>query len=180
MTRMLAVAAAVLVAVPVLAEAPKPVTETNVTRTKGTIEAINSTTREVSVKVNGVVHRVKVKPDVKRFSELKVGDALTVEYHEAVLMDVRKAGAAAPAPVEGGDQLRVAGKGEKPSGTIVQQQVQSVVVKDIDVKTPSIQIEMPNKDVVRMKVEHPERLLGLKVGDTIDITYTEALTIWVE
>ena len=161
-------------------ESPKPVSEGTVVHITGTIEAISPTTREVTVNFAGQRHTFAVKPDVKRFSELKVGDTLSADYHEAVVMEVRKAGAAAPKAAAGGDVMRVPGQAVKPSGALVQQQTATVLVKAIDPKTPSITVETDEPKIVTMKVEHPERLKGVKVGDKIDIFYTVALIVRVE
>lgn len=175
-------------AVPALAQtqqapqppAPKPVIETNVVEVKGTIEGLSPDTREVTVRVEGDGLRTfAVKPDVKRFNELKVGDRLSARYQESIVMEVRKAGAAAP-KLAAGEQKRVPGKAQRPSGAIVQQEQATVEVKAIDKKTPSINVLTEDGRTVSYKVEHPERLEGLKVGDKIDITYTEALIVIVE
>jgi len=180
MKKTLAVATAAL-ALPVLALAQQPVVETSEVVVKGTIQAITPATRTVTVKTDeGVVRTFAVKPDVKRFGELKVGDRLTARYHEALVMEVRKAGAAAPRSATPGGEARVAGKAVKPSGAIVQQQVATVEVKAIDTKVPLITVAGPDGTVVTYKVDHPERLQGVKVGDKIDITYTEALIVNVD
>jgi Cu/Ag efflux protein CusF len=184
-TRSLAVLAA-LAALPAAAQTaaakptPAPVSEGNVMQLSGTIEAINATTREVTVKFGDVVHTFAAKPDVKRFAELKVGDKLTADYNEAVLMEVRKPGAAAPKPAAGGDVMRVPGQAVRPSGTLVQQQVATVVVKAIDAKTPAVTLQKSDGSLVTVKVAHPERIKDLQVGHTIDVTYTEAFTVRLE
>jgi hypothetical protein len=181
MTRKLAVLA-LLAAAPALAQqpTPAPVSEGNVMQLSGTIEAINSTTREVTVKFGDTLHTFVARPEVKRFAELKVGDKLTADYNEAVLMEVRKPGAAAPKPASGGDIMRVPGQAVRPSGTLVQQQVATVVVKAIDTKTPAVTLQKSDGSTVTVKVQHPERIKGLQVGHTIDVTYTEAFTIRLE
>jgi hypothetical protein len=171
---------AIVAALPALAQPPKPAADTQVVNLVGTIEAIDSTSRVVTVKLGGEFHTFAVKPDVKRFNELKVGDKLTAEYKESTLMEVRKAGAPAPKAAGGGDAVRVAGKAVRPSGTIVQQQVATVLVKAIDHKTPSITVQTDDARIVTMKVDHPERLTGVKVGDKIDVTYTQVFTVRVE
>ena len=103
---------AALAALPAAAQTPAPVSEGSQISLTGTIQAINATTREVTVKIGDQVHTFAVKPDVKRFGELKVGDTLGFDYHEAVLMEVRKPGAAAPKPASGGDVMRVPGQAD--------------------------------------------------------------------
>ncbi len=180
MKKTLTVAAALL-ALPVLALAQQPVVETSEVVVKGTIQALTPATREVTVKTDdGEVRTFAVKPDVKRFGELKVGDRLTARYHEALVMEVRTPGAAAPKSATPAGETRVAGKAARPSGAIVEQRVATVEVKAVDPKTPSITVVGPDGHVTTYKVEHPERLQGVKAGDKIDISYTQALIVNVE
>jgi hypothetical protein len=178
-------------ALPVFAEAPAPsaqasapashsVSEGAVTHVTGTIEAISPTTREVTVRIDGKLHTFAVKSDVKRFAELKVGDKLTADYYEAVVMELRKPGESAPQAASGGEVMRVPGQGVRPSGALVQQQVASVEVKAIDTKTPAITVLTDDARIVTMKVKHPARLQAVKVGDKIDVLYTEALIVSIE
>ena len=160
--------------------APKQMADTEAVRLQGTIEAIDATAREVTLKIDGELHTFTAGPEVKRFSELKVGQTLTAEYREAVLYEIRKPGAAAPTAAYGGERTSVRGKAVKPSGAIVRQQVASVVVKAIDAKTPSITVLTPDARTVTVRVEKPERLTGVKVGDKIDITYTQTFQVRVE
>jgi len=169
-------------ALPALAEAPapKPVNEFNMVQVSGTIEAIKPDTRELTVKVDGQLHTFAVEKDVKRFNELKVGDKLTAAYHEAVLMEVRKPGAPKPRAEGGGDTMRVPGKGEKPSGALLKQSVKSFEIKAIDKSVPAVTVLTEDGETVKMKVEHPERLEGVKVGDKVDVTYTEAVILQIQ
>jgi Cu/Ag efflux protein CusF len=177
-------------ALPVLAQAPakapakpaapKQAADTQAVTLVGTIEAIDSTAREVTLKIDGELYSFTAGPEVKRFSELKVGQKLTAEYREAVLYEIRQPGASAPAAAFGGQASGVRGKAVKPSGAIVRQQVASVVVTAIDPKTPSITILTNDARTVTVRVEHPERLKAVKVGDKIDITYTQAFQVRIE
>lgn len=162
------------------AKAPQSVSEGNVVHMAGTIVAIDATTRQLTVDIDGKLHTFPVKPEVKRFSELKVGDKLTADYYEAVVMEVRKPGAAAPTAASGGDVMRVPGQAVRPSGALVQQQVASVQVKAIDTKTPAITVLTDDARLLTMKVRYPERLKAVKVGDKIDVTYTEAFIVNIE
>jgi hypothetical protein len=166
-------------ALPALAQAPKPVNEFNMVQVTGTIEAIKPETREVTIKVDGQLHSFTVEKDVKRFNELKVGDKLTASYHEAVLMEVRKPGAEKPKAEGGGETMRVPGKGASPSGALLKQRVATFEIKAIDKAIPAVTVLNEDGETVKMKVQHPERLEGVKVGDKIDVTYTEAVILQI-
>ena len=53
-------------------------------------------------------------------------------------------------------------------------------VKAIDPKLPSVTVLTDDGKTVTMKVADKKNIEGLKVGDKIDITYTEALMISVK
>ena len=84
MKRTLAVLA-VLVALPLVARAQKPVTQTDSVEVTAKIEAIDKTARLVTLKdKDGEMETIKCGPEVKRFDELKVGDTVTFRYYESI------------------------------------------------------------------------------------------------
>jgi len=150
----------------------------NVSKT-ATIVAINHTSRVASLKdADGNVEDFHAGPEIKRFNELKVGDSVTFSYHAAVVYQVAKPGAAAP-PIQAGPQT-VRGQGPKPSGAVTQQQQATVTVEAIDPAVPSIKVKTAAGHVMSAKVEDKKNLEGLKVGDKISVTFTEALMVTVE
>jgi Cu/Ag efflux protein CusF len=171
---------AVAVALPALALAQKPVTKTESIEVTGTIEAIDHTAREITVKdATGVMDTYSVGPEVKKFDALKVGDKITARYYAAMAFQVRKPGAAAPAPASDDVKL-VPGKGPKPGGTMAQQKQATVTVKAVDAKAPSITVVTDDHRTLTFKVEDPKNLKGVQPGDKIDVTYTEAFMITVQ
>ena len=61
-----------------------------------TIEAINSSTRVVTLKdKDGNLEELFCGPEVQRFDALKVGDKVTFRYHESVVSSLRRPGQAA-------------------------------------------------------------------------------------
>jgi Cu/Ag efflux protein CusF len=61
-------------------------------------------------------------------------------------------------------------------------QTQTVVVtiKAIDLSIPSVTITKADGNAMSFKVEDKANLEGFKVGDKVQITYTQALAISVE
>jgi len=70
--------------------------------------------------------------------------------------------------------------GEKPSGAIARQTSVTVSIVAIDPAVPSVTFKGPKGNTRTIKVMHPEKLQGVSVGDTVEITYTEAVAIEVE
>lgn len=179
MKRTLAVLA-VLVALPVVARAQKPVTQTDAIELTTKIEAIDKTARLVTLKdKDGEVETIYCGPEVKRFDELKVGDTVTFRYYESVAYAIRKPGQPSGLPAQAGPSV-TRGQGPKPGGTVSQQETATVTIKAIDPKVPSVTVLTEDGRTVSMKVEDAKNLKDVKVGDKVEITYTEAVMISVK
>jgi hypothetical protein len=143
-----------------------------------TVEAIDVAGRNVSLKgPKGNVVDVHVPEDYTRFNELKVGDTVRATYNEAMAFTLRKAGTgpATSAPTE----TMVGGAGAKGKG-VARQVTVTVNITAIDPKVPSITVKGPKGNVYSMRVQDPKRLEGVAVGDSVEVTYTEALLLTVE
>lgn len=177
---MTVVALAALCAAPALAQGQKPVVQTEAIERTATIEAISHETREITLKSQeGRMETVVAGPEIKRFGELKVGDTVTFRYYESTAYSIRKPGQPAPAaPAIDASVQR--GTGAKPSGTISQQQTATVTIKAIDLKVPSVTVTTDEKKTVTFRIADVKNIEGLKVGDKVDITYTEAVMISVK
>jgi Cu/Ag efflux protein CusF len=171
---------AVLVALPLVAGAQKPVTQTEAIELTAKIEAIDKTARLVTLKdQDGEMETVKCGPEVKRFDELKVGDTITFRYYESIAYAIRKPGQPSGLPAEKG--LTVSrGQGPRPGGTVSQQQTATVTIKAIDAKVPSVTVLTEDGRTVSFKVEDKNNLKDVKVGDKVEVTYTEAVMISVK
>ena len=159
--------------------AQKPVEKAgNVSKT-ATITAINHAARVVTLKDDkGNLEDVLCGPEIKRFDELKVGDSVTFTYHAAVVYQLLKPGASGPAASE--TASTVAGKGVKPSGALTRQQTMTVTIEAIDPAAPSVTVRTPDGRTMSAEVKDKKNLEGVKVGDKVAITFTEALMVVVE
>jgi Cu/Ag efflux protein CusF len=162
-----------------IASAQQPIEQAgNVSKT-ATITAIDHTNRVVTLKDDqGNVEDITCGPEVKRFDELKVGDMVTFSYHAAVVYQIAKPGAASASAPD--DVSAVRGQGPKPSGAYTRQQKVTVTVEAIDPAIPSITVRAPNGNKMSAQVKDKKNIEGVKVGDKIDITYTQAMMVTVE
>jgi hypothetical protein len=143
-----------------------------------TIEAIEQSTRMLTVKDDqGVYETIQVPQEMKRFAELKVGDRITARYYDNVVIRLKKPG---EAPLDVASAATTAGTGKRPSGTVAAQQTVTVSVVAIDPKTPSITVKGPNGWVYSRRVDDKKALAQVKVGDLLDITWSEAVLISVD
>lgn len=171
---------AVLVALPLLARAQKPVSATDAVSLTAKIEAIDQTSRMITLKgKGGDMETIYAGPEVKRFDELKVGDTVTFTYYESVAYQIHKPGEAGSAPATG-DPKVTRGTGPKPSGTLAQQMNATVTIKAIDAKVPAVTVTTADGRTLSFKVDNKKSLDGLKANDKVEITYTQAFMVSVK
>lgn len=155
----------------VSAQAPKAITDS--VTIKATIEAIDATAKTVTLK-GPKGNLVEVDGSgFPRFNQLKVGDVVTATYSESLAVRVRKPGD--PAPTAG--STAVTPRAEGPGATAARQRTVTVVVQEIDPTVPSVTIKTSDGRVLSFRVQNPKNLEGVKVGDKVDVTYTEALLL---
>lgn len=173
---MLSLAAAMLASSVV--QATQTVTKSESVTATATIQAIDKANRLVTLKdETGAEDTMQVGPAMKRFDELKVGDKVKVTYTESLVLQVRKPGDSAKS---GTGATLTKGTGASPSGGLSVQQTTAVEVLAIDQKLPSITVKTADGRTVTRKVEVRKNLEGVKVGDKIDITFTQAAVLAVE
>ena len=173
---MVAAALAALLIAPVAAQKPVTVAET-LTKT-ATIVAIDKTARMVTLKgQEGYMVDVLCGPEVQRFDALKVGDTVTFRYHESVVSAISRPGDKPKDPLA---TKVTRASGDKPGGTIAQQMNATVTIEEIDPKVPSVSVKTESGSRMSFKVENAKNLEGYKVGDKVDITYTQALAVSVK
>ena len=139
---------------------------------------INQKTREVVVKTDdGQEYAFIASDQVKNLAQVKKGDVITAVYTESLAYEVRKHGAAG---VTTADAAAAAAPGEKPAGVAAEQTTVTVTITAIDPKAPSVTFKGPKGNTKTIKVKDPQKLNGVKVGDLVDITYTEAIGVKVD
>jgi Cu/Ag efflux protein CusF len=158
----------------VSAQDPKPITES--VTVQATIEAIDKTAKTVTLKgPKGNLVDVDAS-GVARFDQLKVGDVVTATYSESLAVHVRKPGE--PAPTAG--SAAVTPRPGTPGATAARQRTVTVTVEAIDPKVPSVTVKSLDGRVLSFRIQDPKNIEGLKVGDKVDVTYTQALLLKVD
>jgi hypothetical protein len=143
-----------------------------------TVTQIDPQTREITIKADDGKEYTFVAGDaVKNFAQIQKGDVVTATYTEALAYEVKKGGTASAATTVAGGTAK---PGAKPAGVVAQRTTVTVTITAIDPKVPSVTFKGPAGNTRTVKVMHPEKLQGVSVGDTVEITYTEALALKVE
>jgi Cu/Ag efflux protein CusF len=144
----------------------------------GTVEAIEASSRAVTLrKPDGTVVTTVAGPDVKRFAELKVGDKVTARFYDNVVIRVKQ-----PGEAEGYSAVKSTSPSDQamPGGTRAKQVRISATITGVDMATPSITFTGPNGWKYTSRVQDTEALARVKVGDKVEITWTEAVLVGVE
>jgi Cu/Ag efflux protein CusF len=172
------IAGAVLVALAGPATAQTKTVKSEMRTESGTIEAIEAASRSVTIKkADGTYVTVIAGPDIARFSELKVGDKVNAKFYENVVLRMKRPGEpdvdTATTGTTGSDLML-------PGGTRAKQRTVTATITAIDMNTPTITFTGPNGWKYTSKVEDKAALGKVKVGDRLDIVWTEATVVSIE
>lgn len=148
-----------------------------------TVEAIDLATRTVTiVGPDGKSFVVHADEQVRNLNQVKVGDKVTVEYHEGLIAQIAPPGTA-PDEVRAAQAIGRAPLGERPAGAVGQAITATVVIEYVDTIRNVVRFKGPlgRTHVVRvMKPEFRTMLKTLKPGDQVTLTYFEAAAVSVK
>ena len=121
--------------------------------------------------------QVVAGPDIKRFDEIKAGDKVNARYYENVVIRVKR-----PGEPETLSQVKGTTGSEQtmPGGTKAKQTTITATISAIDMNTPSITFTGPSGFNYTSKVQDTDALAKVKVGDKVDIVWTEAMLVSLE
>jgi hypothetical protein len=142
-----------------------------------TVEAVEQSRREVTLRdAQGELRTIQVPAEVKRFPAIKVGDKISATYYDTITLRLKAAG---EPDVDTLKEGVTPGGGRKPVGTAAAQQTITATIDAIDMNIPSISFSGPRGWKYSTKVQDKKALAQVKVGDKVDITWTEALLVSV-
>jgi len=148
------------------------------TEVSAKVTAVNAATREVTLKgPKGNEVTVVAGPEVKNFAQLKVGDDVTAQYVESLVLELKKGGGK---PVERTEQAAAATAkpGQSPGAAGGRKITIVGDVVNVDAATKIVTVRGPQR-TVELNVQDPEQLKLISKGDQIQATYTEAAAISV-
>ena len=175
MTRSVAGLLACVVLFPALAAAQIKTLPGESMTVTATVDAIETTSRKLTLrKPDNTLSTIVVPVEFVRFDALKVGDKVTATYYDNIVIR-KKAPGEKDVNTEGGSLVTT--PGSKPGFTIGAQRVITATITAIDPKVPSISLSGPNNWKYSSRVEDRDALKQVKVGDKLDITWTEAVML---
>jgi Cu/Ag efflux protein CusF len=170
---------------------PAPVVTSEVQEDPGRLRVDERTTVSATVKEVDYESRVvtllapngedvvfRAGDEVRNLAQVKVGDVVQATYYESVAIEVKKPGTATPGVTAGSGAER-APLGAKPGAAAVESmQIVATVVK-VDKKNGAVTLRGPKGRTKTLPVRNPAHLDAVKVGDLVEVTYTEAIGIAV-
>ncbi len=144
------------------------------------VAAIDHASRSVSLLTNeGLSINFVAGPDVRNLDQVEAGDLVRVTYYESVAYELRKPGEGTPG-AQMAEEVGRAEAGAKPGVGAARMVQITATVKAIDKKKPSVTLETADGQRRMILVRNPDRLIGVKVGDLVEFTLTQAVAVGVE
>ena len=163
---------------------PKPMTPIeNTVEVSATVEKLDLQRRLLSLKSQqtGEQLTVEVDPAVQNLAQVKVGDRVVARYREAIGATISSSAAGEPVTID--LAAKRADPGQKPSAETSSTTNIPVTITAVDNKSGLVSFAGEDGLVRAITVTTPEAkefIKQLKPGDTVVISYTEALAISVE
>lgn len=152
---------------------------TGVVRATATVTAVDLNNRIVSfVGPEGNHFSVYVDEAVRNLPQVKVGDVLAVEYFESVVLDFQKGDGIRMATTF--DDSARAKAGSKPGAAALST---VTLVTNIWAMNPAkglVTVRGPYGHFTEVRLKDPAMLSGVKVGDQMKLTYTQAVAVGIE
>jgi hypothetical protein len=175
MTRILGILLAAAVIVPAVANAQIKTLPGDSLTVTATVDAIEHASRSLTLrKPDKSVTTITVPREYLRFDSLKVGDKVTATYYDNIVLRVKAPG---EKDVNSLKDSLIPIPGAKPGFTIGSQRAITATITAIDPKIPSISLSGPSNWKYSSRVEDKDALKQVKVGDRLDIVWTEAVML---
>lgn len=145
-----------------------------------TVSAIDLESRRVTLRrADGTAFDVIAGEEVRNLPYVRVGDEVTLEYVEALTLELRKGGTGAPASRTDVLAAGRAEAGARPGGAAGREVRIVADVIAVDASAQTVSLRGPAGRVVVLPVRDPEQFKRVAVGDQVEVTYTEALALAV-
>jgi hypothetical protein len=151
--------------------------ETQMTHESVDVTAIDRPNRTATlVNAEGETKTVKVPSDVKSFDALKVGDHVDIDYYESIALKLLPKGTKPSMSQTTASSPMGQGGGGVAAGA--RETTVSAEIISVDPRTNKITFKGPRGNTQTVSVSDPEmqkKLPTLKLGQVVQLTYTEAV-----
>ncbi len=153
------------------------VARANVVSATATVEKIDLKKRLVTIRgTEGNAMTIHVGEEVVNLSQVRVGDKIEVDYVQSLAVRMAKPGEVRN---ETAEMMTRAKPGSKPGVAELIETTVTAIILGLDRVNETATLKLPDGEIMVVKVQDPANFDKVKVGDTIVITYTEAVAISV-
>ena len=147
-----------------------------------TVASIDQSTRTLVLKgESGATFVVEASPDVRNLAQVKAGDRVHLVYTIAVAAQVQPKGTPMREPIEATTERR-APPGSQPGGSAGHSVITTVKIDSVDTSFNTVTFKRADGVTRTVAVDHPDGqrfIRTLKPGDSVEISYTEAIAVSV-
>ncbi|MBV5318574.1 MAG: hypothetical protein JZU50_12285 [Desulfobulbaceae bacterium] len=153
------------------------VERTNVVSATATVEKIDMKKRLVTIRGSeGNVMTIHAGEEVVNLPQVRVGDKIELDYVQSLAVRMAKPGEVRN---ETAEMMTRAKPGNKPGVAEMIETTVTATILALDKVQGTATLKMPDGEVTVVKVQDPANFDKVKVGETIVITYTEAVALSV-
>jgi hypothetical protein len=147
------------------------------------VVALDKSLRSVTLRgEDGRLIDVHAGDEVRNFDQIAVGDTLRVHYRQVLAATLLPAGSEG-APAGAAIVAARAKAGAKPGGGVGAQVSLRVNIVSVDAQREVVVFSLPSGELVAHRIQTPEGrefVKGLKLGDLVQLDYTEALALSID
>jgi Cu/Ag efflux protein CusF len=158
-------------------QSPGSAERQNIVKVSAAVEEIDHSSRDVTLRrADGSKLSFRVDDSVRNLEQVKKGDIVEATYYESLAVNLRKPGEATPgsSAVSASGRPESGGRADAGSVTIV------ATIRALDPAKGTATLEDEHGNLTTINVRNPDHFDVARVGDLVEITYTEAIAISVE
>lgn len=143
------------------------------------VQAVDQQNRVVTLTgPEGNTFSVLVDPAVKNLPQVKAGDVLVVAYYESLVLDFQKGDGIRMATTF--DDSARAKAGSKPGAAALTKVTLVTNVWALNPAKGLVTVRGPYGHFTEVRLKDPAMLSGVKVGDQMKLTYTQAVAVDIQ
>lgn len=155
-------------------------TRSNAVNVTATVEAIDHATRQVTLLgPDGKRQSFRVGEQVRNLDQVQKGDTVALTYYQSVMVAVKQPGEVTPGVSAAAGAAR-AEPGATPGAIGARSVTVVATVRALDRANMTATLDLGDGQPQTIAVQDPSHYDHVKVGDVVEITYTEALAIALE
>jgi hypothetical protein len=162
---------------------PEPTEISNVATVTAEVVTLDADARLLTLRrEDGILFDVYAGDEVRNFDQIEAGDTLRVQYRERLGASLRPAEESA-APARAAIAAARAQPGSKPGAGVGLTVSVSVEIESIDLENDIVVFSLASGELVAHRLMTDEGrafVKGLKLGDTVQLDYTQALAVSIE